>query len=86
MIRCLVVRSSIVWIEYHSIISSLPSLATKDEYKEASFTDWLTEITSKNRPDEWVSHPPPHPQLSVETRRHQSMILILGFCIPSIGV
>lgn len=55
MPRCLVIRSGIVWVEYNNIISSLPKLASKEEYKERAFQDWMARITSTTRPDDWVS-------------------------------
>ena len=48
-----------MWIEYRKIISDLPALATKEDYKEASFADWFTGITTKTRPDDWVCSPLP---------------------------
>lgn len=54
--RCLVIRSGIIWIEYNNIVSRVPKMATKEDWKEASFKDWMAKITTTTRPDDWV-HP-----------------------------
>jgi hypothetical protein len=49
-----VVRSGIVWIEYHNIVSAVPKMASKEDWKEAGFKDWMSRIMSTTRPDDWV--------------------------------
>jgi hypothetical protein len=52
--RCLVTRSGIIYYEYTSIISSAPSLSSKEAYKEAQFKDWMKRMKEAARPDDWV--------------------------------
>jgi hypothetical protein len=52
--RCLVTRSGIIYYEYSSIISSAPSLNSKEAYKEAQYNDWLKSMKEAQRPDDWV--------------------------------